>query len=34
MCTFLSGYIGWDDKLYFGDFRSHSSDIEEEASDV
>ena len=25
MCTFISGYIGWDGKLYFGDFSSHSS---------
>ena len=25
MCTFISGYIGWNGALYFGDFRSHSS---------
>ena len=25
MCQFISGYIGWDDKIYIGDTKSHSS---------
>jgi len=29
MCTFISGYIGWNGRLYFGDFQSHSSAEEE-----